>query len=196
MKEMDKMSEFDPTALARALDLFFSQVQKTPQFGFGDAGPHLDQLVSKGHLTHPETDTLRGILAKAHAHNRPPAATVVKDIDELLGHDPAHGPLALAILKTIRFTAETEASREEAGTPRENAISIPNVDWGAAADGAIEGAGWGSTIAGGLGGLVGEAVAGPGFAAAMAVGCGAVGGLYGGFWGGVIEGLAHGASNK
>ena len=196
MKEMDEMSEFDPTAITRALDPLFLRAKTTPQLGFGDPGPHLDGLVSDGQLTRPEADALRGLLAKGHGPQKIPAATAVKEIEVILGNGTVHGPLAVAILKVIQFAAETEVAHQQAGTQHENFISVPNVDWGAAADGAVEGAGWGGTVGAAVGTAIGMA-AGGAVGAAIGAAVGALdGGFQGGVFGAVIKGLGHGANGK
>jgi hypothetical protein len=193
MKEMDEMSEFDPTAITRALDPLFLRAKSTPQLGFGDPGPHLNGLVSGGQLTQPEADALRGLMAKGHGPDRIPAATAVKEIDAILSNGTVHGPVALAILKVIQFVAETEAAQQQAGTQHENFISVPNVDWGSASDGAVEGAGWGGTIGVAIGVAVG-ALAGPVGVAVGAVVGGLSLGYQGAILGGAAKGLGHGAS--
>jgi hypothetical protein len=186
---MDEMSEFDPTELKRILDELFLRVKTMPQLGFGDPGPQLDELVSHGQLSAPEADALRGLAAKGHGPNKIPAATAVKEIDAILGNGTVSGPVSLTILKTIRFAAEMEAATGQAGTLHENALSIPNVDWGGAADGAVEGAGFGGLI----GAEVGAAFGGVGSVPGAAVGA-AVGIVAGGLGGGILRGLGHGAS--
>jgi hypothetical protein len=192
---MDEMSEFDPTELKRILDELFLRVTTMPQFGYGDPGPHLDELVSGGQLSGPEADALRGLVAKGHGPHKIPAATAVKEVDAILGDGTVQGPLALTILKTIKFAAEQEVAAHQAGTVHENLLSKPNVDWGAAADGAVDGGAGGAAAGAVIGATVG-ALLGPEGAAVGAVVCAIGLGLQGAIMGGVIDGLGHGSSGK
>ncbi len=193
------MTTFDPAQMSQVLDTALTTLPTPPIWPGPFPGPGrpvptgpLTDLVTKGLITPEEQKALRSLLTKAHAEPRPSPQTIVKEIDGLLDH--VSGPVFLTVLKVIRHAAEQQASAAEAPPDAQFLLTIPDVDWGAAADGAVDGAGYGAGIGAALGGAVGGALGGPGLGAIGACWGALNMGVWGGVVGGAVKGLGHGAS--
>jgi hypothetical protein len=198
----ENMSEPDPIALSQAFDSAFANVQRIPGPERRDPDGSLNLLSKKGLLTGKDSQTLRAFLSKTSSERKPSAAAVVEEVDAVLKNNSPESPVAIAILKTIRSMADAQpaAAAEAPGQPQ-YLLTVPEIDWGAAADGAIEGGGFGGLIGAEVGAAIGAAVgtapAGtasiPGAAVGAAIGA-AIGAAGGAIAGGVIAGLGHGAA--
>jgi hypothetical protein len=181
------MSEFDPTAASRAIDSALTKVVSgLPQPG-SPRMSSLDILVSRGAMNSSEAGVIRDVVAKGQAPNGPPPAAVVKAIDDLRDDPRIEGPVALTILRVIRFAADRQAVAET-DPQHQSLVSVPNIDWESAAEDAATGAvaGGGGGMA--LGGVVGVALGPEGGAAGVVVG-GVVGAVVG-----AVSGWIHGAT--
>lgn len=176
------MSEFDPTAASRAIDSFLTQVVSSlPQPG-SPRMSSLDILVSRGAMNSSEAGVIRDVVAKG-----PAPAGVVKAIDDLRGDSRIEGPVALTILRVIRFAADRQAAAET-DPQHQSLLSVPNIDWESAAEDAAVGAVTGGGGGMALGGVVGVVLGPEGGAAGVVVG-GVVGAVVG-----AVAGAIHGAT--
>jgi hypothetical protein len=139
----------------------------------------IDQLREKDLLTEEEALVLQGLLPKAGSASAVPPSTAVKDIDAMLKRHDVHSPVAIVILKTMRYAAAAQAQAESQAPTTQNLLSIPDVVWEEASEGAVEGGGLGAIAGAEVGAAAGGVGAGPGAFA---------GAIIGAFVGGAVRG--------
>jgi len=161
------MFELTPNLSPAAIRSAVARLQTEPVAG-DDPERGIDRLVKQRLLTARDAQLLRPLVGQAHAEGRPPAATVVKEAEAMMNGRGVQSLLAVAILSAIRCAAQAQVDAEASGRPGEGpAGRVPGVDWGDAAELAVEGGGlgaiagaevggpWGSTVGAVIGALIG-----------------------------------------